>query len=104
VQLYQIRVLNHKYDTYCLGTGFWDRPPEPNDVPTMSWVYASQMMPQMHTQMPSQMPTLMSAQMTLLMLPPQMSWGYPAIGPSQKMPWGSAPWPTQPHSSPGVVS
>jgi hypothetical protein len=33
VQLYQVRVLNRKYDTYSLVTGFWDRSPQPNDAP-----------------------------------------------------------------------
>jgi hypothetical protein len=33
VQLYQVRVLNHKHDTYSLVTGFWDRSLQPNDAP-----------------------------------------------------------------------
>jgi hypothetical protein len=34
VQLYQVRVLIHKHDTYSLVTGFWYRSPQPNDVAT----------------------------------------------------------------------
>jgi hypothetical protein len=47
------------------------------------------------TQMPPQMPMSMPPQMTLSVPPPQMSWGYPPMGQSQ-MPFGYAPWPTQP--------
>jgi hypothetical protein len=33
VQLYQVRVLNLKHDTYSLVTRIWDRSPQPNDAP-----------------------------------------------------------------------